>query len=62
MYHRNNFHKHTFCLFQQVNFSVLTDLKLGYKSDSGSEYYFTEMGVYSENRIIGEERPIVVGA
>lgn len=49
MYHRNNFHKHTFCLFQQVDFSVLTDLKLGYKSDSGSEYYFTEIGVYRKS-------------
>lgn len=49
MYNRNNFHKHTFCLFQQVNTSILADLKLGYKSDSGSEYYFTEVGVYRKS-------------
>lgn len=49
MYNRNNFHKHTFCLFQQVDTSILADLKLGYKSDSGSEYYFTEVGVYRKS-------------
>lgn len=49
MYHRNNFHKHTFCLFQQVEVSSIADLKLGYKSDSGSEYYFTEVGVYRKS-------------
>lgn len=48
-YNRTNFHKHTFCLFQQVAISVLDDLKLGYKSDSGSEYYFTEIGVYRKS-------------
>lgn len=49
MYNRNNFHKHTFCLFQQVDNSILEDLKLGYKSDSGSEYYFTDVGVYRKS-------------
>ena len=48
-YNRYNFHKHTFCLFQQVDNSVLSDLKLGYKSNSGSEYYFTEVGVYRKS-------------
>lgn len=48
-YNRSNFHKHTFCLFQQVDFSVLADVKLGYKSNSGSEYYFTEIGVYRKS-------------
>lgn len=49
MYNRYNFHKHTFCLFQQVAISDLTYLKLGYKSASGSEYYFTEVGVYRKS-------------
>lgn len=49
MYHRNNFFKHTFCLFQQVDLSVLNNLKLSYKSNSGSEYYFTEIGVYRKS-------------
>lgn len=44
-----NFHKHTFCLFQQVESSVLLNLKLGYKSASGSAYYFTELGVYRKS-------------
>ena len=48
-YTKHNFHKHTFCLFQQVDNSVLSDLKLGYKSNSGSEYYFTEVGVYRKS-------------
>ena len=48
-YNRSNFHKHTFCLFQQVDFSVLADVKLGYKSNSASEYYFTEIGVYRKS-------------
>ncbi len=48
-YNRNNFHKHTFCLFQQVDAFALADVKLGYKSNSGSEYYFTEIGVYRKS-------------
>lgn len=48
-YNRNNFHKNTFCLFQQVEASALTDIKIGYKSNSGSEYYFTEIGVYRKS-------------
>lgn len=49
MYNRNNFHKHTFCLFQQVDNSELSNLKLSYKSNSGSEYYFTEVGVFRKS-------------
>lgn len=49
MYHQYNFHKHTFCLFQQVDHSIVANLKLGYKSCSGSEYFFTEMGVYRKS-------------
>lgn len=49
MYNRTNFHKHTFCLFQQVEDTAVADLKLGYKSASGSAYYFTELGVYRKS-------------
>lgn len=46
IFHRNNFHKNTFCIFNEVNSSEIGNLKLGYKSKSGSSYYFTETGVY----------------
>lgn len=48
-YNKHNFHKHTFCLFQQVDASTLLNLKLSYKSNSGSEYYFSEIGVYRKS-------------
>ena len=48
-YTKHNFHKHTFCLFQQVDFSALADLKLSYKSNSGSEYFYTEIGVFRKS-------------
>ncbi|WP_353170706.1 hypothetical protein [Flavobacterium sp.] len=48
-YNKFNFHKHTFCLFQQAEDTVVADLKLGYKSASGSAYYFTELGVYRKS-------------
>ena len=44
-----NFHKYTFCLFQQVEDTAVADLKLGYKSASGSAYFFTELGVYRKS-------------
>lgn len=45
-FNKSNFHKHTFCIFQEVALDVLKDLKLHYKSKSGSSYYFVENGVY----------------
>ncbi|RXR32586.1 hypothetical protein EQG68_07100 [Flavobacterium piscinae] len=45
-YSSNNFHKHTFCLWKEVS---QTDFELQqpqFKSKSGSEYFFTEAGVY----------------
>lgn len=41
-----NFHKHSFCIFKEVDFSTLKELKINYKSKSGSSYYFTEEGVF----------------
>ena len=46
IYNKTNFHKHTFCIFQEVALDVLKDLKLHYKSKSGSSYYFVVGGVY----------------
>ncbi len=45
-YNRNNFHKHSFCIFKEVDFAALKELKLNYKSKSGSSYYFTDEGVF----------------
>ena len=45
-YNKLNFHKHTFCIFKEVAFESISDLKMNYKSKSGSSYYFVENGVY----------------
>ena len=45
-YNQYNFHKHTFCEFQEVTSNEIVTLPLSYKSKSGSSYYFTEKGVY----------------
>ena len=45
-FHKYNFHKHTFCIFKEVDSSEISTLKLNFKSKSGSSYYFTENGVY----------------
>jgi hypothetical protein len=46
IYNKTNFHKYTFCVFQEVDYDAIKDLKLHYKSKSGSSYYFTDQGVY----------------
>lgn len=46
VYNKYNFHKHTFCIFKEMSLDAISDLKLSYKSKSGSAYYFTENGVY----------------
>lgn len=45
-YDKFNFHKHTFCEFQEVSPVAIQELKLAYTSKSGSSYYFIEKGVY----------------
>lgn len=45
-YNKTNFHKHTFCIFQEVTFESINVLKPNFISKSGSSYYFTEKGVY----------------
>lgn len=45
-YNSKNFHKHTFCLWQEISFSEIENLSIKHKSKSGSQYIFTETGVY----------------
>ena len=45
-YNRTNFHRHTFCVFQEMDLSLVANQKPDYNSKSGSSYYFTEKGVY----------------
>lgn len=45
-YNQYNFHKHTFCEFQEVTDEEIASLSPSYKSKSGSSYYFTEKGVF----------------
>jgi len=45
-YNKTNFHKHTFCIYNEVPLAEINGLKLGYTSKSGSSYYFTEKGLY----------------
>ena len=45
-YNQNNFHKYTFCLWKEVSQADFELQQPQFKSKSGSEYYFTEVGVY----------------
>ena len=38
--------KSTFCIFKEVNVEQINNLKIDYKSESGSEYYYAENGVF----------------
>lgn len=49
IYTKNNFHKHTFCIFKEVTADQIENLKLNYTSSSGSCYYFTEEGVFRKS-------------
>ncbi len=44
-----NSFKNTFCVFKEVLNAEIQDLKLSYKSTSGSEYFFTEEGMYRKS-------------
>ncbi|MCG2612336.1 hypothetical protein LZZ90_12545 [Flavobacterium sp. SM15] len=46
IYNKFNFHKHTFCVFKEVDELKIEALKPNHNSKSGSVYYFTEEGVY----------------
>ena len=45
-YNKLNFHKHTFCIFTQVENSYILNLEPNFTSKSGSVYFFTVTGVY----------------
>ncbi|MFC4739895.1 hypothetical protein ACFO3U_07800 [Flavobacterium ponti] len=45
-YHKNNFHKHTFCVYKEVANDAIKNLQPNFSSKSGSSYYFTEEGLY----------------
>ncbi len=45
-YNKTNFHKYTFCVFKEVAFDEVNELKVNFKSKSGSSYYFVDNGVY----------------
>ena len=45
-YTKSNFFKHTFCDFIKVENSFFDENKTHFKSATGSQYYFTEDGVY----------------
>jgi hypothetical protein len=45
-YNKSNFHKHTFCIWQEADIEVIKDLTIHYVSVSGSHYSFTNDGVY----------------
>jgi len=49
IYNKNNFHKHTFCIFKEVDSSEIEHLKTNFISKSGSSYLFTEEGVYRKS-------------
>ncbi|UPT70517.1 MAG: hypothetical protein M0D53_15780 [Flavobacterium sp. JAD_PAG50586_2] len=46
IYKKHNFHKHTFCIWKEVPFSDVADMKISYTSQSGSRYIFTDEGLY----------------
>ena len=49
IYNKYNFHKYTFCIFNEVSAAEISDLKTNFVSKSGSSYLFTEEGVYRKS-------------
>ena len=45
-YSKYNFHSHTFCIWKEVPFADIKDLKINYTSQSGSQYIFSPEGLY----------------
>ncbi len=41
-----NSFKKTFCVFQEVTFDAIKDLKPSYESEAGSKYFYNEFGMY----------------
>lgn len=49
IYTKTNFHKHTFCIFNEVSIAEIESLQNNFTSKSGSSYYFTAAGVYRKS-------------
>lgn len=49
LYNKHNFHKYTFCIFNEVTSSAIEHLKTNFISKSGSSYIFTDEGVYRKS-------------
>lgn len=47
MYHKNNFYRNTYCVFQEV--FLEKPIPFHFKSDHQSEYHFTQEGVYRKS-------------
>lgn len=45
-YHHSNYFKHTYCEFEQVGDDFFSNNKPHFTSKSGSNYFYTEEGVY----------------
>lgn len=45
-YNKHNFHKHTYCDFQEIAMDEVGTISIHYKSKSGSSYSFSDVGVY----------------
>ena len=48
-FNQYNFYRHTFCIFYEVENNTIENLKINYKSKSGSSYYYTDDGVYRKS-------------
>lgn len=48
-YNRSNFHKNTFCVFKHLTLEEAAEIEFVHKSKSGSEYFFTNEGVYRKS-------------
>lgn len=46
VYTRNNFFKTTYCIFKGAPLREISRRKPNYRSESGSSYYYTKLGVY----------------
>ena len=46
IYNKLNFHSYTFCIWKEVHFNEINNVKISYKSQSGSQYIFCPDGLY----------------
>ena len=45
-YHKGNFFKHTYCVFDERSFDEIKDFQHNFISQSGSTYFYTDLGLY----------------